>query len=147
LAFAFDFDGVMGDKVVAIRPGTVLKQNETVNGSTPWAGKYVVVDHGDGTVALYAHLSTVNVGANCCVQGELIGLVGNTGAVKITPPGDGTHLHIQVMNKSEYQTLEASRPHGGISAQSRPFTFDDFDVQRDGGVPQTGKSYTSDNLR
>lgn len=144
LAFAFDFDGRIGDRVVAMRSGSVLKVNTSTSGTAPWAGRYVVVDHGDDTVALYAHLNAVTVGTTVA-QGGAIGLVGNSGFVLAAPGADGSHVHVQIMSTTEYNALEALREHAGLNAQSQRFVFADPDVQRDGGTPRTGQSYTSAN--
>jgi murein DD-endopeptidase MepM/ murein hydrolase activator NlpD len=54
-------------------------------------GLYVVVDHGDGTQTLYAHLSAIGVAQGQQVaQGQLIGLGGRTGYAT------GNHLHFEV---------------------------------------------------
>jgi murein DD-endopeptidase MepM/ murein hydrolase activator NlpD len=54
-------------------------------------GLYVVVDHGDGTQTLYAHLSQINVVQGQMVaQGQPLGLGGRTGYAT------GNHLHFEI---------------------------------------------------
>lgn len=54
-------------------------------------GYYVKVDHGDGLVTLYAHLSEILVSPGQAVdQGEVIGYGGSTGK------SSGKHLHFEV---------------------------------------------------
>ncbi|MCL5677078.1 MAG: M23 family metallopeptidase [Firmicutes bacterium] len=54
-------------------------------------GKAVIINHGDGTSSLYAHLSEINVNIGESVdQGERIGLSGSTG------DSTGPHLHFEV---------------------------------------------------
>jgi murein DD-endopeptidase MepM/ murein hydrolase activator NlpD len=54
-------------------------------------GNVVQIDHGNGTVTLYAHLSQINVTQCQSVYGgQLIGLAGNTGN------SFGAHLHFEV---------------------------------------------------
>ena len=54
-------------------------------------GNFVVIDHGDGTTSLYAHMSSRAVSEGQLVnQGQTIGYVGNTGNSK------GNHLHLEV---------------------------------------------------
>jgi murein DD-endopeptidase MepM/ murein hydrolase activator NlpD len=54
-------------------------------------GLYVVVDHGDGTQTLYAHLSQISVVQGQQVaQGQLLGYGGRTGYAT------GNHLHFEI---------------------------------------------------
>jgi murein DD-endopeptidase MepM/ murein hydrolase activator NlpD len=59
-----------------------------------WNGGYgnvVMIDHGNGFLTLYGHLSQVNVGmCQPIYAGETIGLSGNTGN------SFGAHLHFEV---------------------------------------------------
>ena len=63
------------------------------NGEYRSYGEYVVVDHHDGTMTLYAHLSpnsrTVAKGDKVS-QGQVLGIVGTTGN------STGLHLHFEV---------------------------------------------------
>jgi murein DD-endopeptidase MepM/ murein hydrolase activator NlpD len=54
-------------------------------------GKYVKIDHGDGTETRYAHLSNVNVQQGSYISaGTVIGNVGSTGN------SSGNHLHFEI---------------------------------------------------
>lgn len=86
---------VVGKSVVAVKDGTVeistsLKNS---NGSYRSYGEYIVINHHDGTMTLYAHglenSRKVEKGQTV-KQGQVIMTVGNTGNSK------GTHLHFEV---------------------------------------------------
>ena len=104
-----------GKNVVAVKAGTVVTStaatgsipNYNANGeyvgSYRGYGEYVIIDHHDGTMTLYGHMRagsrTVSVGQSV-VQGQVIGIVGNTGNCQPRPsasnPHWGTHLHFEV---------------------------------------------------
>jgi murein DD-endopeptidase MepM/ murein hydrolase activator NlpD len=81
-----DIDGERGDSVVAPATGTVTEAG--------WKGGYgqmVEIDHGNGLVTRYGHLSRVEVAAGQPItRGQLIGLVGSTGR------STGPHLHFEL---------------------------------------------------
>jgi murein DD-endopeptidase MepM/ murein hydrolase activator NlpD len=72
--------------------GTVVKAS-----AGTWGGGYgnhVIIDHGNGTQTLYAHLDYLTVSNGQYVtQGEVIGRMGNTGRVY---GRTGIHLHFEV---------------------------------------------------
>ena len=79
-----------GTHIYAAKGGQVIM---SVYGSgVNWSyGNFVVIDHGDGTTTLYAHMSRRAVSEGQLVsQGQTIGYVGNTGNSK------GNHLHFEV---------------------------------------------------
>lgn len=85
-----DLSGVgIGSPVVAAAGGEVI-----IAKSSGWNGgygNYVVIKHPNGTQTLYAHLSSVSVGAGATVaKGQKIGGMGNSGR------STGPHLHFEV---------------------------------------------------
>lgn len=82
-----DFAAASGTHVYAWKSGVVTNAS--------WSGGYgnfIVIQHNDGTVSRYAHLS----GYNCSVgqtvtQGQTIGFVGSTGN------STGAHLHFEIL--------------------------------------------------
>jgi len=82
-----------GSSVVAAAPGTVIVAK--AGGWNGGYGSYVVVQHGNGTQTLYAHLSSVSVGVGQAVgAGDRLGGVGSTGR------STGIHLHFEVRGAS-----------------------------------------------
>ncbi len=84
-----DIQGQVGDPVVAFRGGTARAF------SSPSAGNFIVVDHGDGTSSRYLHLDSMRVRAGQTFEvreGEQIGTMGRSGN---TPRQGDTHLHFE----------------------------------------------------
>lgn len=81
-----DMEAVIGDEIVAAADGVVL-----LSGELYYAGRCVYLDHGQGLVTMYFHLSERKVEQGQRVaRGQLIGLAGETG--RSTRP----HLHFGV---------------------------------------------------
>ncbi len=90
-----DFAIASGTEVVAVKGGTVEISTALRNSSGGYRsyGEYVVINHHDGTMTLYAHMlsgsRTVSVGQEVS-QGQVLGTVGSTGN------STGPHLHFEV---------------------------------------------------
>lgn len=85
--YGIDIDGSTGDPVRAARSGIVT----TAGHHDECGGLQVHVDHGDGFVSWYRHLSRVDVAKGTRVAaGDRIGAVGNTGCSL------GSHLHFGI---------------------------------------------------
>ena len=83
------WSGTHGARVVSVKDGTIDVASWGYNGGY---GNYIVVDHGDGVVTYYAHLSNISVTPGQKVKkGETIGNAGNTGY------SFGAHLHFGLM--------------------------------------------------
>ena len=76
-----------GNTIVAAEAGTVIR---VINGTTGY-GKYLMVNHGNSTVTLYAHTSKIVVAVGQQVaRGQKIAEIGSTGF------STGPHLHFEV---------------------------------------------------
>ena len=81
-----DLRGATGTPVRSVAAGRVLLAEEQY-----FSGNMVYVDHGDGLLTLYCHLSRIDVRPGERVRaGQTLGLVGATGRVT------GPHLHLGV---------------------------------------------------
>ena len=81
--------GTHGADVIAVKAGTVEVANWGWGGGY---GNYVVINHGNGVLTYYAHLSNIRVSVGQRVrQGDVIGNAGNTGY------SFGAHLHFGLM--------------------------------------------------
>jgi murein DD-endopeptidase MepM/ murein hydrolase activator NlpD len=82
-----DLAGAEGTPIAAADSGVVI-----FAGWNNWGyGNLVVLDHGNGWVTLYGHLSSVGVGCGQSVsRGQYIGAMGNTGN------SSGPHLHFEM---------------------------------------------------
>ena len=97
LRYAYDFDIPIGNKIVAARSGVVYDLQEHYSNSDHNNGQenYVSIQHEDGTIASYGHLSPDSVlvekGENV-TQGQVIAIAGNSGYT-----GGNPHLHFHVL--------------------------------------------------
>lgn len=81
---AIDIGASIGTPVYSVKDGTVITASYGYNGGR---GNYVMVDHGNGLVTRYQHLSDIYVSVGQTVsKGQNIAAVGNTGA------SSGPHL-------------------------------------------------------
>lgn len=130
-AYALDFPAPVGTVVHAIRPGRVLSLREANDSGCSDAScanlaNNVVIDHGDGTFALYVHLERDGVLVEedeVVAQGQPIALSGNTGF------STGPHLHLEVRD---------------IFGTSQPLRFVEF-LDLSDGVPFSGHDVRSEN--
>jgi len=78
-----DFEAALGDEVHAANQGRVI-----LSGDFFFNGKSVFVDHGQGVITMYFHLSRIDVSSGQYIErGHVVGLVGATGRAT------GPHLH------------------------------------------------------
>lgn len=92
--------GIYGAKVVACYDGVVFSTCDSCPhdfgkfsscGCGGGYGNYVMIDHGNGKISIYGHLSGVTVSSGQTVSaGQLIGYVGSTGY------STGPHLHFEM---------------------------------------------------
>jgi murein DD-endopeptidase MepM/ murein hydrolase activator NlpD len=113
-----DFGVSSGTTIMAAGGGTVIG----VGSSGKYAyGKWVAIDHGNGLVTLYGHLSVQSVKKGQKVSnGDKIGLSGNTGY------STGPHLHFSVFSSSSYKVVESSKVGGvyyPIGASVNPMNY------------------------
>lgn len=87
-----DIAAASGTPVKAFAPGVVALADDHY-----FAGKSIYIDHGQGVVSMYFHLSSIDTEAGRFVSaGDVIGKVGKTGRVT------GAHLHfgLSVLGKT-----------------------------------------------
>ena len=86
-----DYAVPIGTPVQASAQGKVSRVGDDGNKGY---GKYIEIEHGDGTKTLYAHLSKIGVAQGDTLgQGSVIGASGSTGN------STGPHLHFEVIGK------------------------------------------------
>jgi murein DD-endopeptidase MepM/ murein hydrolase activator NlpD len=115
--YSYDFEMAIGTPIAASRAGVVVHvESSHVDGQIAVTGldNYVVIRHGDGTHALYGHLThdgaDVREG-DAVGQGQIIGRSGNTGNTNNCP-----HLHLSV-HTCDPVTL------GSAACVTQPITF------------------------
>ncbi len=88
-----DIAGPIGRAIGAAEAGSVI-----FVGYNGGYGRMVAIDHGDGVVTRYAHLSGYNVKTGQKVErGDVIGFVGNSGRTT------GPHLHFEVLVNGSFR--------------------------------------------
>jgi hypothetical protein len=88
-----DYSARAGTPILASGSGTVV-----FAGTRGGYGNTIEIDHGDGLVTRYAHMSQFSVANGATVaQGQMIGAVGATGNVT------GAHLHFEVLRNGRAQ--------------------------------------------
>lgn len=84
-----DFAVPTGTPIKAVADGVVIEAEPEGYGNG--YGHYVKIDHGDGLISLYGHMSTLQVEVGDQVTaGQVIGRSGNTGF------STGPHLHLEM---------------------------------------------------
>ena len=95
-----DFGAPTGTSVKAAASGKVVAIGN--NGRYAY-GKYVAIDHGNGIITMYGHLSAYKAKLGEKVdQGDTIGLIGSTGA------STGPHLHFTVFATKSFEIKASS---------------------------------------
>ena len=99
-----DIASPLGSPVNSIAPGTVVHVDRSgvksdAQGHKIGLGRYVVVDHGDGVISKYGHLSEVSVSAGQEVgPGILLGKSGGDPSDSGSGISTGAHLHLETTN-------------------------------------------------
>lgn len=89
--YGVDYPARLGTPVAAMNSGRVV-----MAGNYPVRGGLVVLDHGNGVVTLYFHLSKIKVRVGEKVErGQTVGAVGSTGL------SGGPHLHLEMRVRGE----------------------------------------------
>lgn len=89
-----DMAAVTGTKIYATRAGVVTVASYQEGG----AGYYVKINHGDGYISIYMHMTHYIVKVGDFVEaGQVIGYVGSTGG------STGPHLHFGIAYNGEYK--------------------------------------------
>jgi murein DD-endopeptidase MepM/ murein hydrolase activator NlpD len=96
-----DISARAGTPIRAPADGKVITRYADKHPGNAFLGKIVKIDHGNGIITLYGHMSNYNVKLNQQVKrGDIIGYVGDTG--KAT----GTHVHYAVRKNGKRENPE-----------------------------------------
>lgn len=99
-----DFADKTGTPILAAADGKVLATGN--NGQYAY-GKWIAIDHGNGLVTLYGHLSSQKVSKGESVKrGSVIGLMGSTGY------STGSHVHFTVFAKNSFDIVPSTKKSG-----------------------------------
>ena len=146
-----DFGVPVGTPIYAADSGNILYADwaHLLSASNPWwvapayAGIFVLIDHNDGFLTLYAHLNSTDLNKGQFVEkGQLIGLSGSTGL------STGPHLHFEVLGwplkpyNGFYGRLNPNAYCGGF-AKAQPVEANQRVVGDSGAKERTGASTSS----
>lgn len=120
-AYALDFKMNEGTKVHAMRGGTVVavESKQTEHGNSPAfisKSNYIMIQHDDGTMAMYAHLKPNGVHVKLgqkVYKHSFIALSGNTGY------SSGPHLHVHISAIQDLKTGSSSVPFSFLSQEGK----------------------------
>ncbi|NOX31516.1 MAG: M23 family metallopeptidase [Actinobacteria bacterium] len=103
-AYAYDIDMPIGTPVIASRDGivVVVVENWSENNDTPGQENYLIIEHDDGSIAGYYHLTEAGIDVeegDQVFQGDSVARSGNTG------DSSGPHLHFEVATCEDCDTL------------------------------------------
>lgn len=107
-----DFANSSGTAILAANDGKVVG---TGNLGQVAYGKWVAIDHGNGIVTLYGHMSSISVSRGAKVlQGETIGKVGSTGF------STGPHVHFTVYAARSFEIISSYKTKSGRTVKGLP---------------------------
>lgn len=133
--FGYDFEMPLGTVVTAAREGVVVHAQDGASDGDRNRTNLVTVEHADGTVALYSHLTLngvlVTIGQPV-LAGDTIGLSGDTGNTGGLP-----HLHFSLHPCGALPGLP-----GTGSCDSIPVNFRNTEANPDG--LRAGRSYVAE---
>lgn len=103
-----DFGAPVGTPIYAPLGGKVVALGSMYKNSRWYGyGRWVAIDHGNGMVTLYGHLSSQSVKKGSTVKtGDKIGSSGNTGY------STGPHLHFSVFSSKSFKVVPSSKVKG-----------------------------------
>lgn len=92
--YGIDIGAPYGENILAVESGTVIRSEYSTSSGF---GNWIMIQHSNGKVSLYAHMSSrkVSVGAKVS-KGQVIGQVGNSSAKY----NIGAHLHFELDNSN-----------------------------------------------
>ena len=89
-----DFACSGGTPIYAVKSGKVYKSTAKMkNGKYVSYGEYIIIDHQDGTMTLYAHMLA---GSRAVQEGQMVSQGQQIGKVGSTGNSTGNHLHFEV---------------------------------------------------
>lgn len=89
-----DLTIAVGNPILAAKSGTITTAKDL---SPNGAGNAIIIDHGDGFVTKYFHLSSIGVSEGTTVnQGQQIGLTGGEKGAPGSGSSQGRHLHFEI---------------------------------------------------
>lgn len=99
-----DYGGSIGTAILAAADGKVISTGDL--GRYAY-GRWIAIDHGNGLVTMYGHLSSIGVSRGEKVdRGDTIGKMGSTGF------STGSHVHFTVFSAKSYEVVNSKSVKG-----------------------------------
>lgn len=95
-----DLDGPRGRPIVAVAAGTIVRVERSQDGADGRSGRYVRIEHDDGTLTAYMHLDEVADGLRVGDRVDAAQYVGTLGASGVRTAAPHLHFSLEIPERA-----------------------------------------------